>query len=115
VIAPREAFINDVWLGVCRNSGSLQMDVLDPFTIREGRFILDFDTFMIHPNLALSPSIKQQILATLKRLKLNIDEACVEARREWYECYSSGRMEFSTLEDKAPFVAYEARRQGLVP
>lgn len=89
-------------------------DVLDPFTIGEGWFTLDFDSFMIHPNPTLPNAIKAQILATIKRLKLNTDEACIEARREWFECFTSGCMNFTLLEQRAPFIAQEAKRQGLV-
>jgi hypothetical protein len=89
-------------------------DVLDPFKIKEGWFTLDFSTFMIHPNPSLPAPIKKQITDTIKRLKLNADELCIAARREWFECFSTGCMNFTLLEERAPFIAYEAKRQGLV-
>ncbi|MFL6208531.1 MAG: hypothetical protein ACJ74W_06745 [Pyrinomonadaceae bacterium] len=89
-------------------------DVLDPFEIKDGWFTIDFSTFVIHPNPTLPVSIKKQVDATIKRLKLNTDEMCIAVRREWFECFETGCMNFKLLEERAPFIAYEARRQGLV-
>jgi hypothetical protein len=90
-------------------------DVLDPFIIGRDWFILDFDSMMIHPNPSLPAPTKQQILDTLKRLGLNKDEACIAARREWVDCFNAGEIDIKHLQKRAPFIAYEMKRQGLVP
>lgn len=89
-------------------------DVLDPFKIKAGWFTIDFDTYMVHPNPTLPAPTKRKVSATIERLKLN-DDLCVAARREWYECFSTGCMDFDLLQRRAPHIAFEARRQGLAP
>jgi uncharacterized protein (TIGR02646 family) len=89
-------------------------DVIDPFQLIEDWFRLDFDTFMIKPNPDLSDDQKKQICATLKRLKLNEDEAFIISRQEWFRWYDKGEITFPHLEKKAPFIAREMKRQGLV-
>lgn len=84
-------------------------DVLDPFTIGENWFDLDFTTFGIRPNPALNNIDKEAVRNTIKRLKLdNLDYR--EAREVWFNAF---RDNIAELEKYAPFVAYEMKRQGI--
>ena len=88
-------------------------DVLDPFTLDDDWFHLDFDTLLIKPNATLAPQDKESIIAAIERLGLNDDLTFVYERASWLCCYCSGA-EFTYLEQNAPFIAAELERQGLV-
>jgi hypothetical protein len=45
-------------------------------------------------------------------LKLN-DAVCIRARRDWLLPYLNGKYPLDFLEEKAPFLAKELKRQGL--
>ena len=89
-------------------------DVLDPFTLEKDWFQLDFTSFMIVPAPNLSEANKERINATIRRLQLNQDEAFITSRQSWFEEYQNGGLNFSLLEKKAPFIAYELQRQQIV-
>jgi len=93
-------------------------DVLDPFTIENGLFILDFPSTVIKPAPALVGATKRKVEATIKRLKLNDDESCIDARQMWLGSYcevaaSQESIAYKILMDVAPFLASELNRQGL--
>jgi hypothetical protein len=87
-------------------------DVLDPFEIEDGWFILEPSFLQVLPNPDLDDEGRARVQATIDRLKLN-DEECLEARAGFYREYIAGRMTFALLEKWSPFVAAELRRQGL--
>lgn len=88
-------------------------DILDPFTLRDGCFVIDFPSLMIFPGEHLSDSEASQVIKTVKRLKLNEDEACIKDREKWLRDYVIGEISFSHLKKHAPFIAYELERQKL--
>ena len=51
-------------------------------------------------------------LIPIKRLRLN-DDTCISGRRAWLVPYLQGKYGISHLEDKAPFLANELKRQCL--
>ncbi len=89
-------------------------DILDPFQIQAEWFVLDFPSLLIKPNPNLDTSIKNKIRSTIKRLKLNDDDACVRSRQRWLIPYCKKQYPFEFLKEKAPFIAYELERQNLV-
>ncbi len=89
-------------------------DVLDPFTIEDGWFILDLSGLQVLPNPGLDEATRQSVQATIDRLKLN-DKECRDARANYYDDFATSRLPFDLLEEKSPFVAMELRRQGQVP
>ena len=89
-------------------------DVLDPFRLQPDWFILDFPSHFIKPNPNLSGSQKNQVLSTIKRLKLNDDYTCVQERLRWTLDFSEKHIDFKYLERNAPFIAYELQRQNLL-
>jgi hypothetical protein len=87
-------------------------DVLDPFEIENGWFILDPTFLQVLPNPDLDEDTYRQVQATIDRLKIN-DEECLEARWGFYREYIDGEMTFALLAKWSPFVAAELKRQGL--
>lgn len=89
-------------------------DVLDPFKIQNGWFILDFPSLLIKVSPDLEDPVKSQVKNTIKRLKLNDDDSCVKHRQDWLTQYCKGKFKFEFLKETAPFIAYELERQNLV-
>lgn len=89
-------------------------DVLDPLLIQPGWFILDFPSLLIKPNPNLDQPIKIKVRNTIKRLKLNDDDRCVQERQSWVIEFCKNKHQFEVLKEKAPFIAYELERQNLV-
>jgi hypothetical protein len=96
-------------------------DVLDPFKLKPDWFILDFPSLSVRANPALSAAQAARVNATIKRLRLNHDgcDGAHEAREYWllefckaYE--KTGRPALPDFYAKAPFIAYELERQGLL-
>jgi hypothetical protein len=87
-------------------------DVLDPFTIAQETFVLDFTTFRPEPGPNLSQKLVRETNSTIRRLKLD-DDICVGTRIEWLELFSEKELTLSGLKKRAPFLAYEIERQSL--
>ena len=86
--------------------------ILDPFKILNESFIIDFSSFLIHPNSDLSPDKQVEVRETIKCLKLNSDDDLVTERQTYFFEYQTGEISFEHLEKRAPFIAYEVLRQG---
>ncbi len=93
------------------NTKKREFTILDPFTIGNDWFVLDFSTFMVHPNDNLPEDQKGKIRETIRRLDLNHQDY-VEMRAEWYTEFKNN---LQSLERYSPFIAYEMRRQEIVP
>jgi len=89
-------------------------DVLDPFIIQPGWFVLDFPSLHIKPGSSLDDHIRQKVINTINRLKLNDEDSCIQSRESWLFPFCQGQYPFSFLKGKAPFIAYELERQNLV-
>jgi hypothetical protein len=89
-------------------------DVLDPFKLEPNWFIIDFPSLLIKPNPTLALSQREQVIATIKRLRLNDDDTCVQARQHWILPFCKNECSFEFLKQHAPFIAYELQRQNLV-
>lgn len=88
-------------------------DVLDPFEIEDGWFVLELSFLQVLPAPDLDEENRSRIQATIDRLKLN-DKDCISARAMYYDAYIAGGLTFEYLEQWSPFVARELVRQGLV-
>jgi len=89
-------------------------DVLDPFKITNETFAIDFATLRPEPGPKVSQSLTRKVDATIRRLKLD-DNVCVESRADWLRLYCDKDLTLQGLRKRAPFLAYEIRRQGLPP
>ena len=96
-------------------------DVLDPFEIEDGWFVLDCLTFKVEVNPELDGVLQRRIRTTIDEgLRLNNPTFC-ERRRYCHDRYLGIQSEtddpsepwsLSWLESECPFVASELRRQG---
>ncbi|MFN9398322.1 MAG: hypothetical protein ACK57R_20260 [Dolichospermum sp.] len=91
-----------------------QLDVIDPFELPVNSFILDFPSLIIKPNPELLYPLKGRVISTINRLQLNDYDKCIDGRLEWLKTYYEDNSSFDSLKRKAPFIAYELERQGLV-
>lgn len=96
------------------NSRKGTRKILDPFLLAYDWFIMDFASFLIKPNPALSIENKNAVSETIDYLWLNKDEDLVNERYRWVMDFYSGEILFLYLKRNVPFIAYELERQGLV-
>jgi hypothetical protein len=89
-------------------------DVLDPFEITNGMFVLDFPSLLVKPSKDLNAGLQAQVKATIDRLKLNDEGTCIKARARYVKYYCRREVDFAYLKIEAPFIAFELERQGLV-
>ena len=89
------------------NSKGTHEDVLDPFELPNGWFILDFSSFLIRPNHALSQPDKTRVQTTIDRLRLNYDDSYVEERVAVIGSYCRGESSAHLLTQRWPFIARE--------
>lgn len=87
--------------------------VLDPFLIIDDMFALEFVEFQVKPGHTAGDQA-DRVVNTVATLGLN-DKECCDARRAYFECYNAGEINLEYLERRAPFVAREMRREGLLP
>ncbi len=84
-------------------------DVLDPFEVQNGWFVLDLVGFQVLPGEELGDPIRARVQDTIDRLGLSDFRASREydAERYW-----AGEVSFETLMRESPFVAMELKRQN---
>lgn len=85
----------------------------DPFTVEPGVFGLEFDEYQVVAGPLASGSLITQVDDDIVALGLNLRE-CRQAREEYVLDYRGGVIALEYLERKAPFIAQELRRQGLL-
>jgi len=85
-------------------------DVLDPFTLQEGWFAMLFPSLLLTTGKHITEEEAKRVKQTIKILKLN-DSTCVSGRRAWLQPYLNGVYGIAYLEEKAPFLAGELKRQ----
>lgn len=88
-------------------------DVLDPFTLAPGTFVLDLVTGRISPSPRRRAVACRAARQTIDRLRLD-DAECRQWRLDWFDSYRNGVISEEHLRRHSPFVWYEARRQNLL-
>lgn len=86
-------------------------DVLDPFEVRDGWFVLELVGFQVLPAEGLPAVTAQQVESTIIRLGLNEPAFTTTRERHWSN-YINGDVSFRILLEESPFVARELLRQG---
>lgn len=89
------------------------MDVLDPFHIQDGWFVIDFTTFRVNPADTLPDYLKNAIQQTIDQLRLNDDNRLAQPRANRVSEYINGEISLDYLRRKYPFIAFELERQNL--
>jgi hypothetical protein len=97
-------------------NGRKQTDenVLDPFAITNGWFVLEFPSLLIKPATGLPAVRRAEVLHTRDTLGLNDEGTCLKARARYVKNYCLGNITFAFLREEAPFIAMEITRQRLV-
>jgi hypothetical protein len=89
-------------------------DVLDPFLIPDGWFVIDFPSMLVKPDSDLAPDVLQSVQATIDRLGLNDEGTCLKSRVKWLGDYCSNDISLDYFRRHAPFIVSELERQNLV-
>lgn len=89
------------------------LSVIDPFTVGDDWFVLDFPSCLVIPGDGLSTPIKEQVISTILVLKLNDDDTLVQERCDIMLMYADGDVSLRYLERRYPFLAKEIVRHGL--
>lgn len=87
-------------------------DVLDPFLILKGWFVLNLTNFLVEANTGLEPQIETAVRNTIKALRLNRDDVLVNLRFRIVRDYAKNLMPFDFLSIYYPFIASELDRQN---
>lgn len=87
--------------------------VLDPFTIQNGWFVMDCPSCLITPDPGLDSATKTRVEITIAVLKLNADDGLVQERCNWLVSLANGEFSLDFLRRRYPFLAYEITRQGI--
>lgn len=85
-------------------------NIIDPFAVVDGWFVLEFGPMTVHPAPALAPPTRASVLHTRDKLDLNSSE-CVRERTRLWNNYAVNEDSVTSLYTHAPFVALEAVRQ----
>jgi len=86
-------------------------DIVDPCGVRNGVFVIDFDTFQIKPLHSLPGPVARQIRETIDRLELNTDRDYVNERIRVVRAYSLDEVTINYVTDRYPFIAAQMRAQ----
>lgn len=86
-------------------------DIVDPCGIRDGVFVIDFDTFQIKPLHSLPAPVARAIRDTIDRLELNTDRDYVNERIRVIRAYSLDEITINYLKDRYPFIAQQISAQ----
>ena len=88
-------------------------EILDPFKIKIGWFVLDLPSCLIRPGDEIDPKIKKRVDSTINILRLNADDRLVQERCNWLVDLADGEITINFLDRHYPFLSTEVRRQGI--
>ncbi|MBA2395574.1 MAG: hypothetical protein H0V70_22820 [Ktedonobacteraceae bacterium] len=80
--------------------------------VRDSWFIIHFPSLQMKLGENLKKAEAESVTRIIKRLKLN-DETYIRGRRSWLEPCIMGKYDIDYLEENAPFLACELRRQNI--
>jgi hypothetical protein len=91
-------------------------DVLDPFQIENGWFVIEFPSLLVKPADQLKPAVAGAVQDSIDRLKLNDESTCLKQRSQYVSDFCELGQEFFDilLIRDAPFIAAEIVRQNLL-
>lgn len=96
------------------NSRKGTRNILDPFLVQDGWFIIKFPSLLVVPAPDLNINLYNQIEETCRILGLNDEDTCMKTRSKYIEDYCKNRVNFEHLCQEAPFLAAELARQNLI-
>ena len=88
-------------------------DVMDPFVVETGWFVLGLPDCLVRPGEALDDKLRERIEATIEVLELNDDDRLVQERCNLLVELADGDVTMAFLDRRYPFLSMEVRRQGV--
>lgn len=88
-------------------------DIIDPFEVETGWFVIEFPSLMVKPALGLNEQVHGRVVKTREVLGLNDDDTCMMMRQQFVTDYCLGEITFAHLEKRAPFLAQQMKNQGV--
>lgn len=88
-------------------------DVIDPFLVMPGWFVIDFPSCLVKPGDGLDAQTHDRVLTTIKTLKLNDDDSFVQDRSDNMFMFATNDVSLTYLIKRRPFLATEVLRQGI--
>jgi hypothetical protein len=89
-----------------------KVDLIDPFDVRIGWFVLELPGCVIKPCTTLNENDSNKVSYTINALELNSSEY-VDKRYNIIQEYVNGAIPFDFLKNRYPYIACEIERQGL--
>lgn len=89
------------------------LDIMDPFEIQNGWFVLQLPSCQILAHPGLSHIHKDRVNTTIRRLRLNDEDVFVQERCDIILAYGLGDLSLDFLRRRYPFLALEIERQGI--
>ena len=86
-------------------------DVVDPFDVQPGWFVLHMPSCLIKAGPKLKPSVRKKVNATINILQLNADDLLVQERCDLLVSLAEGDVTMAFLDRWYPFLSSEVRRQ----
>jgi hypothetical protein len=96
--------------GAMNNNKGDQTDIIDPFDVQAGWFVLVFPGCDIKPSAALGEEDSKKVVSTIKILKLNSSDRVYNRWCIIQEYINNN--DFNFLKRRYPYIAYELERQG---
>ena len=116
---PKTQFPNDAyeWSNyrlVCQllNSRKGSKQILDPFKIKDGWFIIEFPSLLVKPAPNLKKAKFEKVKNTRDVLGLNDEATCMRQRHKYVLDYCNGEINFAHLVRNAPFLAKQMQGKG---
>ena len=88
-------------------------NILDPFAVKLGWFVLDFPSCLVRAGLGLDEPTRDSVNATIRGLKLNEDDSFVQDRSDNMMMFAQQEVALGYLKKYRPFLAAEVERQGI--
>lgn len=88
-------------------------EVMDPFAVKKGWFVLDLPSCLIRPGDGLDAGVRRKINATIDILQLNSDDLLVQERCDWLVALADGKITMDFLDGNYFFLSSELKRQGV--
>lgn len=90
-------------------------DILDPFEIGDGWFVLDLPSCLIRVRDGLEDTLADAVTCTIDALRLNDDDYLVQRRSDLVYAFVQGDVSRTYIQRMNPFIFDEITRQGLWP
>lgn len=88
-------------------------EIVDPFTVHIGWFVLDLPSCLIRPGDGLGQELRKKVNSTINILQLNADDRLVQERCDFLVNLADGDITMNFLAQRYPFLSIEVERQGV--